>query len=948
MTKHRLGNCILACLLSSFVMVCFAEAQDSVFERVFGVSRTLDSERVAEVLALGAGESLTVDANNDGTPDEVWYVPVDLRHTKDRLLVRVIDEDGDLVETGRGDRDSDLYLWDWDADGTIDVATDYQDNDGDNDVDEMGIFYKKNWKDDLDDITVWWGVDVGDDNLLWYDVDGTYYQDLCQYRTHFSGDETFYQYRLAEGWDEWLNVFEDPFAFYDPDGDQCSEMVVRVCAKGHDVENLRYSIDADGDAYGSRTHNYEFSVTAIPGETAMSTEGVAVTPATVRGIPTHPVLSWEDTRAFAQNAPWAKAMLSWDELNSNTDENIDRDSHERWEGVLNHKSKYGDFPQVGGPPTSAFNTRIEVSHKPASPLRVYFDSADQRLHLLGAKYGYIDVDYNLDGKVDAAYAYEDQDDDGVLDRRRIDTDGDGEFELDWPMNGNSQEVNLEYEAVSEVYMPILNSVPNASQRFIDAAKAALEQPDERAAAIESYFLQELSEYHREREVGLGIRTTPGGARYYTDLVRDRLFVVLKQQFEDWQEWHRVEDPYAEGDIESATDVLKSLVDDKTRAVESTQFAAFSKRIPITVDNTGQPERERSPIVLSIDEIQAVAPGFNPANCAVVMPHRWLDWFELPHQIDELDPEVGQELSFVTDLQANTSSTFYLYYTPEGARATSFRRYTTAILDTPAYVAWESDAGAYRFYTGQFDFFGLQPDRGLPREERLLYPIVEVRYHDEQEWGIDALHVDYSSGLGGLTMHLDGEDYLVQSPAGEGHVVFNHRVLAQGPVRGAVEIVAENIVPGNADVTARFICLIYTGHRESEIRCLIRGVDGAIELSPGVVKLDDEKWFADEAAGILANYGYQEYRIGEIALAVIVPPDRLNDIVDLEDERQVRCAAPENAIQYWIIGDWRRGRQFPVSPTIDNWRFETEALARALTHEPNVSLGTAETVTAVTN
>src|SRR5690606_11510274 len=129
-----------------------------------------------------------------------------------------------------------------------DVATDYQDNDGDNDLDEMGIFYKKNWKDDLEDITVWWGVDLGDDNLLWYDVDGTYYQDLCQYRTHFSGDEMFYQYRLAEGWDEWLNVFEDPFAFYDPDGDQCSEVVVRVCAKGHEVENLRYSIDADGDA----------------------------------------------------------------------------------------------------------------------------------------------------------------------------------------------------------------------------------------------------------------------------------------------------------------------------------------------------------------------------------------------------------------------------------------------------------------------------------------------------------------------------------------------------------------------------------------------------------------------------------------------------------------------------------------------------------------------------
>jgi hypothetical protein len=945
MSRYGIGIHILVC---SFLIASAGVAQDGIFERVFGVSRTLDSGKVAEAKALKPGETVSVDTDGDGKANELWYLDRGKRHTKDLLLVRVIDEDGDLDETGRGDRDSDLFLWDWEADGTIDVVTDYQDNDEDNDADEMGIFYKKNWNDDLEDITVWWGVDVGDDNLLWYDVDGTYYQNLCQYRTHFSGDEMFYQYRLAEGWDEWLNVFEDPFAFYDPDDDQCSEVVVRVCAKGHTVENLRYSIDADGDAYGTRTHNYEFSVTAIPGDTPVSTEGTATQPAMVRGIPTHPVLSWDGTREFAQNAPWSKAMLSWNELNANTDGEIENDSHERWEGVLNHKSKHDDFPQVGGPPTSAYNTRVEVSHKPALPLRLYFDEADQRLHLMGAAYGYIDVDYNLDGTADAAYEYEDEDGDGVLDRRRIDTDGDGTYELDFAMSGNAGEVALEYEPVLERYRPTLDKVLRESQEFIDAAEYVLETRDARAEAIKAHFLNELPNWHREREVGLGVRTSPGGARYYLDLVRDRLFAVMKEQYRDQQDWPAFEAAYASGDIAGAIEILRGYVDASEYSVDANRFGEFVKRIPIAIDNSGQPERERTPIVLSVADIVSEVPDFNASNCAVVAPNRWLDWFELPHQIDELNPDAGQELSFVTDLPADSKSTFYVYYSPDGQRDVTYPQFTRAVLETPAYVAWESDAGAYRFYTGQFDFFGKQPDRGLPREERLLYPIIEVNYHDQQEWGMDALHVDYSSGLGGVTMRLDGKDYLVQSPAGEGDVIFSHRVLSDGPVRGAVAITAENVVPGKPDISAEFICLIYTGHAESEIRCKILGVDGPIELAPGLVKLGDESWFADEDEGILADYGYQEFRIGDIALALIVPPDRMNEVVDLEDERRLLCAAPDNEIRYWILGDWRRGRQYPVSPTIENWRFEVEALAKTLTREPKITLGSIENVKSATN
>ena len=55
--------------------------------------------------------------------------------TRRPLLVRVIDEDGDLRMGDEPDYDSDLYLADWQADSAVNVVCDYTDLDGDNDVD---------------------------------------------------------------------------------------------------------------------------------------------------------------------------------------------------------------------------------------------------------------------------------------------------------------------------------------------------------------------------------------------------------------------------------------------------------------------------------------------------------------------------------------------------------------------------------------------------------------------------------------------------------------------------------------------------------------------------------------------------------------------------------------------------------------------------------------------
>jgi hypothetical protein len=924
--------------LSLMLMLCVSCAgqADPIFERVFGIPRTFDSATVDAVKALPAGEVLRRDTDGDGTMDELWYIDTDKRHTQQPVLVRVVDEDGDLEKDGRGDRDSDCYFWDWHADGTIDVVTDYQDNDGDNDLDEMGIFYDKNWRDDKNHLTVWWADDIGDDNLLWHDVDGTYYQQLCQWRTHFSGDELFYQFRLSEDTEKWLNMWEDPFAFYDADKDGCSEEVVRISAVGEAIKNLRYSLDADDDAYGRRTHDYDFSVTAIPSEEGMSPTPALCAPRAIRGIATENVLTWENTRIFGQTAPWGKAMLCWDESNSNTDENVKQDPHERWEGVLNAKPKSESFPQVGGPPTAQVNTRMEIAQAPASPLQLYYDDADRRFHLLGASEGFLDVDYNFDGTIDAAYTYTDKNDDGIFDLRQFDADADGTIDCEWPMDGVNAVYTLDLEPMQKAYKKAIADDLNESRKFVDAAEGHLFLIGQRGLpasveAVRDYFQNGLKDYVRETGAGERLRKTPAGARFYLNLMRDLMYVELQKKCAEKDYWEKVEKAYTQGKYSAAAALLTQIEVDRPFILDD-QIFSF-EYLQINVQNTSGLPQIAVPVTLSVAELRKKAPNFNPKNCAVVRGERWVDWIQLPHQVDTVAWNDEEELVFLAELPAKGAATFKIFYTEEGSRTDTFPQLTNAVLDTPAYVAWESAFGAYRFYTGQFDFFGKHLARLIPEEEHLLYPIIDVDYHAEQEWGMDALHVNYTSGLGGLSLYRGDERILVQSPAGEGQVLFEHTVITQGPVRAAVEITATNVLADKPDELVKFRCLIYAGHAESEIRVqLPKSLQGTLP-APALQKIGQEAIAYDPNLGLLASWGYHGDDIGEIGLGLILPGK--TEVVELPGDHALRAKKLGETFTYWIIGDWQRGRQYTTAPTIENWKNELTPLAQNLRNPPKV-------------
>lgn len=319
-----------------------------VFKKLVGIEAEMDPAIVALVLQKPAGEKYFVDADDDGYVDTIYFVDNDARHgdSKQPLVVKIVDEDGDMYLSNAGDQDSDLYIADWYGDGTIDRIIDYLDLDGDNDVDEQYLYFFKKYG-------VWgpvsrpwvaWVKDYGDDNKVWYDVNYEYNQLQTQWLSDFNGDEMFaYAFVYDQAADTLIPHFEIAFGFYDQDQDGYAEEVVRFSGDENNVQQIRYSLDIDNDNASSLPyhHDYDFSLSCIGDLTLIAQDTKSVN---IRGYLTQPIVDWERMRAVAKAATWDKIHLTWDENDNNIDPRFGQQSYERWEGVINLENKF--MPQI--------------------------------------------------------------------------------------------------------------------------------------------------------------------------------------------------------------------------------------------------------------------------------------------------------------------------------------------------------------------------------------------------------------------------------------------------------------------------------------------------------------------------------------------------------------------------------------------------------------------------
>ncbi|MCK9312404.1 MAG: hypothetical protein M0P26_09045, partial [Bacteroidales bacterium] len=107
-------------------------AKQKSFEQVFGDAVKLDTVMIQKVMADRPGKRHYVDKNGDGKPEEVWFIDIEPRHNERNrpMLVKVIDEDGDLEMGKQPDKYGDLWIADWNADGLVDAVIKYDDFDG--------------------------------------------------------------------------------------------------------------------------------------------------------------------------------------------------------------------------------------------------------------------------------------------------------------------------------------------------------------------------------------------------------------------------------------------------------------------------------------------------------------------------------------------------------------------------------------------------------------------------------------------------------------------------------------------------------------------------------------------------------------------------------------------------------------------------------------------------
>jgi hypothetical protein len=599
---------ILSILLFVFGnTISVAQTNNEIFSKLLGVEVQTDKNIIAQLLKAEPGKKIFVDSDNDGKNDVLYMIDTDKRHEDkfEPIFVKIVDEDGDMYLTGEGDLDSDLYIADWHADGTVDRIIDYVDLDNDNDQDEqiqyfwsdstVTSYYRRVWyRPDQPKVYpgknyyICWALDISDDNRLWWHINYDYVQTLTQWNSDYNGDETlvnkfFYDYRE----DKILPFGEIKFSFYDLDNDQYSEAALRFGGKALTVDNLRYSYDIDNDAGSTNVHDYDFSITCLGPIVIPREKSVRVK---IRNHTTEPVVQWEHMREVAKSGKWEKAHLTWDENDNNIADPVlcRRDSvcNERWEGVINHQSEF--IKRVGGPSCGIYNKRNEIDSDYSGKMQFYYSPVDQRLHLYGAEVGWIKVDYNYDHRIDMFIWMEDTDKDGFFDTWKYDVNGDclgkehdtlrynsvWKYEVEGDElyervvhieNDDVQIISFDYWTIHNHYISGLARITDTNQNIIDIMKELLRNYEQNFEidSVEDYFNSSLVHYRKDYHIGEKIKNSNEGTRYYQDIIRERYWQRLTKTHLIQNPYYKeIADSYNEGNFKKTSDLLKTKSESK--------------------------------------------------------------------------------------------------------------------------------------------------------------------------------------------------------------------------------------------------------------------------------------------------------------------------------------------------------------------------------------------------
>lgn len=419
------------------------------------------------------------DINGDGKPDVIYSI------TRDSIPVMWIDDDGDMTwDDFEGDTKNDCLLIDRNRDGIYggqgDLIIDWVDTDGDGKADmQFVIEYPKVhtgevWPNghymivlDLDHDNIFNYIDWNTMQLKSWDKVG-----VCDFYTDYSGHTAFLKIHASTYNMEDLRLnWENPFLFYDKDGDNLSEMAIRILDSTKHVDSkfpansfvnqqvngvvdwVSIAVDMDNDngpgnefdfdmtiGFQGKGFNYMDQVHKINNLRGLAETDIFLMDARWRQLdeliyPDHEN-AWD---LIFKRGEWNRVNFVWDE---------DGDC-KRWErvefyepldlfktgwkggGIDNHKQ------------SDASGDRGEWDMDNSGGGKLYVSRFDGRIHLYGAEWGCWRIDQNaeyyqgwdrlwfgLDKKTNrfATVKYTDTDNNGFFDLIEYDMDGDKHFE----------------------------------------------------------------------------------------------------------------------------------------------------------------------------------------------------------------------------------------------------------------------------------------------------------------------------------------------------------------------------------------------------------------------------------------------------------------------------------------------------------------------------------------
>ena len=458
-----------------------------------------DFRKTALKSATPSDEIVRVDINNDGRPDiiERWW---------NGKRVRWLDENGDMLPTDtRGDQVADVLQVDKNGDGLydgpLDINVKWADNDGDGKADmQAWITQPPEWgPDKFSASEAHWMIfiDVEKDGVLgyldWEKFDFANanwgYTGTTNWLPDYNGDAIFLKvHRPPQSLPDPRLNWENPFAFFDFDGDGLSEMAMRwldpVPPLNKDLTKLTgvlneafVTFDLDNDSTKGNETDYDMSLRGAGGPGVPYRNFVHKYPA-LKGNPKFDeCFQWNNWRRIDElmymphdqsydaffNAGWTSLYLVFDE---------DDDDH-RWERVEMYYPMHGfggpkdidlystkrwrrsnyaeenmvapnERPGLGGhPQADSLGDRGEFDEDNSGGGKLYVGVFDRKLHLAGAEWGAWTVDKNGEfhggvktpspkpsaTRVEEVVKYTDTDNNGFLDTVEYDYDGDRKIDL---------------------------------------------------------------------------------------------------------------------------------------------------------------------------------------------------------------------------------------------------------------------------------------------------------------------------------------------------------------------------------------------------------------------------------------------------------------------------------------------------------------------------------------